>query len=156
MRCPHGGVAPTSPSLCTAGGRAPSCQVLAAPIRRLLQGTCRSTVGRARDPGFGALSGVCAYGKRINKGRGTIHSRGTSMHIHEYQAKRLERIRGTRGGTACRHAREAEQAARDSPGPVWVVSADPYRGRGKVGGVKVCRSPEEAREAAASSSAHGW
>ena len=75
------------------------------------------------------------------------------MHIHEYQAKRLLSAYGvpTPEGRLAATPGEAEQAARDLPGPVWVVKAQIHAGgRGKVGGVKVCRSPEEAREAAAS------
>ena len=75
------------------------------------------------------------------------------MHIHEYQAKRLLSAYGvpTPEGRLAATPGEAEQAARDLPGPVWVVKAQIHAGgRGKAGGVKVCRSPEEAREAAAS------
>lgn len=75
------------------------------------------------------------------------------MHIHEYQAKRLLSAYGvsTPEGRLAATPGEAEQAARDLSGPVWVVKAQIHAGgRGKVGGVKVCRSPEEAREAAAS------
>jgi len=75
------------------------------------------------------------------------------MHIHEYQAKRLLSAYGvpTPEGRLAATPGEAEQAARDLPGPVWVVKAQIHAGgRGKAGGVKMCRSPEEAREAAAS------
>ena len=66
------------------------------------------------------------------------------MHIHEYQAKRLLSAYGvpTPEGRLAATPGEAEQAARDLPGPVWVVKAQIHAGgRGKVGGVKVCRSP---------------
>lgn len=75
------------------------------------------------------------------------------MHIHEYQAKRLLSAYGipTPEGRLAATPGEAERAARELPGPVWVVKAQIHAGgRGKAGGVKACRSPEEAREAAAS------
>ena len=75
------------------------------------------------------------------------------MHIHEYQAKRLLSAYGvpTPEGRLAATPGEAEQAARDLPGPVWVVKAQIHAGgRGKAGGVKGCRRPEGAREAAAS------
>ena len=47
------------------------------------------------------------------------------MHIHEYQAKRLLSAYGvpTPEGRLAATPGEAEQAARDLPGPVWVVKA---------------------------------
>ena len=75
------------------------------------------------------------------------------MYIHEYQAKRILSEYGipTPEGRLAAAPEEAERAARDLPGPVWVVKAQIHSGgRGKAGGVKVCRSPEEVREAAAS------
>ena len=75
------------------------------------------------------------------------------MHIHEYQAKELLRAYGIpppQGRLARSHV-EALEAARAMPGPVWVVKAQIHAGgRGKGGGVKICRSPEEVGEAAAS------
>ena len=73
------------------------------------------------------------------------------MHIHEYQAKRLLSAYGipTPQGRLAVTPGEAERAARDLPGPVWVVKAQIHAGgRGKAGGVKACRSPEEAGKAA--------
>ena len=74
------------------------------------------------------------------------------MHIHEYQAKELLRAYGIpppQGRLARSHV-EALEAARAMPGPVWVVKAQIHAGgRGKGGGVKICRSPEEVGEAAA-------
>lgn len=75
------------------------------------------------------------------------------MHIHEYQAKELLRAYGipTPQGRLARSHVEALEAARAMPGPVWVVKAQIHAGgRGKGGGVKICRSPEEVGEAAAS------
>lgn len=75
------------------------------------------------------------------------------MHIHEYQAKRLLSDSGIlvpRGRLAVT-PEEAEEATRDLPGPVWAVKAQIHAGgRGKAGGVRLCRSPGEVREAAAS------
>ena len=74
------------------------------------------------------------------------------MNIHEYQAKAVLREFGVpvpRGHAAFSVA-QAEQAAKNLGGPVWVVKAQIHAGgRGKAGGVKVVRSIEEvARESA--------
>ena len=73
------------------------------------------------------------------------------MNIHEYQAKVVLREFGIpvpRGIPAFSVA-EAEKAAHQLGGPVWVVKAQIHAGgRGKAGGVKVVNSIEEAtREA---------
>jgi len=74
------------------------------------------------------------------------------MNIHEYQAKAVLREFGVPvpRGLAAFSVAEAEQAARNLGGPVWVVKAQIHAGgRGKAGGVKVVRSIEEvARESA--------
>src|SRR6201994_2885202 len=68
------------------------------------------------------------------------------MNIHEYQAKELLAKFGVavpRGGVAYTAA-EAVEAARHLGGWVWVVKAQIHAGgRGKAGGVKLCRSEEE-------------
>ncbi len=73
------------------------------------------------------------------------------MNIHEYQAKELFASFGIpvpQGGLA-QTPEQAVEAAKALPGPVWVVKAQVHAGgRGKAGGVKVCRSLEEVREAA--------
>jgi succinyl-CoA synthetase beta subunit len=74
------------------------------------------------------------------------------MNIHEYQAKVVLREFGIpvpRGIPAFSVA-EAEKAAHQLGGPVWVVKAQIHAGgRGKAGGVKVVHSIEEVtREAA--------
>ena len=73
------------------------------------------------------------------------------MNIHEYQAKALLARFGVpilRGSVAYT-PQEAEQAAKDLGGPVWVVKAQIHAGgRGKGGGVKVVKSVEEVREVA--------
>ena len=73
------------------------------------------------------------------------------MNIHEYQAKELLAKFGVavpRGGVAYTAA-EAVEAARRLGGSVWVVKAQIHAGgRGKAGGVKLCRSEEEVAAAA--------
>jgi succinyl-CoA synthetase beta subunit len=73
------------------------------------------------------------------------------MNIHEYQAKAILARYGVavpRGRVAETPA-EAEAAARELGSPVVVVKAQIHAGgRGKGGGVKVARSPAEARAAA--------
>jgi len=73
------------------------------------------------------------------------------MKIHEYQGKEILRQFGvpTPRGVACFSVDEAEAAARQLGGDVWVVKAQIHAGgRGKGGGVKVARSPDEVRSAA--------
>jgi succinyl-CoA synthetase beta subunit len=70
------------------------------------------------------------------------------MNIHEYQAKELLRSYGvpTPRGIACFSVAQALEAGRQLSGPVWVVKAQIHAGgRGKGGGVKLARSPEELR-----------
>jgi len=73
------------------------------------------------------------------------------MNIHEYQAKALLADYGApvpRGFPAFT-VEEAVQAAERLGGPVWVVKAQIHAGgRGKAGGVKICRSIEEVETAA--------
>jgi len=73
------------------------------------------------------------------------------MNIHEYQAKEVLRAFGVpvpRGKPAFT-VEEAVAAARELPGPVWVVKAQIHAGgRGKGGGVKVVKSIEEVRKEA--------
>ena len=71
------------------------------------------------------------------------------MKIHEYQAKEILRQYAvpTPRGSVCFSADEAETAARNLGGAVWVVKAQIHAGgRGKGGGVKVARSLPEVRE----------
>lgn len=70
------------------------------------------------------------------------------MKIHEYQAKEVLRKYGvpTPRGIPCFSVEEAEEAVKKLGGKAWVVKAQIHAGgRGKGGGVKVARSPEEAR-----------
>ncbi len=71
------------------------------------------------------------------------------MKIHEYQAKEILRKYGvaTPRGVPCFSVEEAAKAAQQLGGKVWVVKAQIHAGgRGKGGGVKVAKSPEEVRE----------
>jgi succinyl-CoA synthetase beta subunit len=82
------------------------------------------------------------------------------MNIHEYQAKELLKKYGVAvlGGYAAWTPEEAEEAARKLPGPVYVVKSQIHaggRGAGRFaddpngkGGVRLAKSPEEARAAA--------
>jgi len=73
------------------------------------------------------------------------------MNLHEYQSKQLFSEYGVPvpPGRLAKDADEAAQAARDLGGSLWVVKAQVHAGgRGKAGGVKLCKSPEEARAAA--------
>jgi len=73
------------------------------------------------------------------------------MKIHEYQAKELLKKYGVAvpRGIVARTPEEAEAAARELGTEVVVVKAQIHAGgRGKGGGVKLARSPEEAREIA--------
>jgi succinyl-CoA synthetase beta subunit len=74
------------------------------------------------------------------------------MNLHEYQAKRLFRdcaIPVPAGIVAATEA-EAVAAARELAGKLWVVKAQVHAGgRGKAGGVKLCRSEQEVGRAAA-------
>jgi len=75
------------------------------------------------------------------------------MNLHEYQAKRVFAEYGVPvpQGRVASNASEAIAAAQALPGPVWVVKAQVHAGgRGKAGGVKLCRSAEEVGKAAKS------
>jgi len=73
------------------------------------------------------------------------------MKIHEYQGKELFRKFGmaTPRGFPCFSVDEAVEAAKKLGGGVWVVKAQIHAGgRGKGGGVKVAKSPDEVRDKA--------
>ena len=73
------------------------------------------------------------------------------MNIHEYQAKAVLREFGVPvpRGIPAFSVEEAEKAAQQLGGPVWVVKAQIHAGgRGKAGGVKVVKAiADVAREA---------
>ncbi|MGA7674804.1 MAG: ADP-forming succinate--CoA ligase subunit beta [Rhizomicrobium sp.] len=73
------------------------------------------------------------------------------MNIHEYQAKEILRSFGAPvpRGKAAFTVEEAVAAAKELPGPVWVVKAQIHAGgRGKGGGVKVVKSVEDVEKEA--------
>jgi succinyl-CoA synthetase beta subunit len=75
------------------------------------------------------------------------------MNVHEYQGKELLRKYGvaTPRGVPCFSVAEADAAAREIGGKVWVVKAQIHAGgRGKGGGVKVAKSLAEVHEFASS------
>lgn len=73
------------------------------------------------------------------------------MNLHEYQSKRLFADYGipVPEGEPARTADDAVAAAQQLGGTLWVVKAQVHAGgRGKAGGVKLCRSEDEVRQAA--------
>src|SRR5687767_5918335 len=72
------------------------------------------------------------------------------MDIHEYQAKEILRGAGipVPPGKVATTAEEAETIAREYGGTVVVKAQVHSGGRGKAGGVKLAKSPAEAREQA--------
>src|SRR5579862_3101217 len=75
------------------------------------------------------------------------------MNIHEYQGKEILRRFGvaTPRGIPCFSVAEADAAARELGGKVWVVKAQIHAGgRGKGGGVKVAKTPGEVHQFASS------
>ncbi|HWP26297.1 MAG TPA: ADP-forming succinate--CoA ligase subunit beta [Xanthobacteraceae bacterium] len=74
------------------------------------------------------------------------------MNVHEHQAKAVLREFDVPvpNGFPAFTVEEAVQAARQLPGPVWVVKAQIHAGgRGKAGGVKVVKSIDEVKREAA-------
>ncbi|MHB8763727.1 MAG: ADP-forming succinate--CoA ligase subunit beta [Deferrisomatales bacterium] len=79
-------------------------------------------------------------------------SEGGNMNIHEFQAKQVLQKYGVAvpRGIVATTAEAAEAAAKELGTPVVVVKAQIHAGgRGKAGGVKVVKSPADARAAAA-------
>ena len=75
------------------------------------------------------------------------------MNLHEFQAKQLLQRYGlpTPRGIVAETAEGAVSVAAEIGGAAWVIKAQIHAGgRGKVGGVKVVRSADEARSVAAS------
>ncbi len=74
------------------------------------------------------------------------------MNLHEYQSKRVfaDYDVPVPAGKVAGSEAEAVAAARELPGPLWVVKAQVHAGgRGKAGGVRLCRSAAEVGKAAA-------
>ncbi len=84
---------------------------------------------------------------------GTIHGDSTPMKIHEYQAKailRASRRAGAAGRSRLRRRRRGAASPTRLGGGTVVVKAQIHAGgRGKGGGVKVVKGPDEAGKAAA-------
>lgn len=73
------------------------------------------------------------------------------MNLHEYQSKQLFAEYGipVPRGIPASNAEEAQAAAQTLGGELWVVKAQVHAGgRGKGGGVKLVKSPQEAADAA--------
>jgi len=73
------------------------------------------------------------------------------MDIHEYQAKEILARFGvaTPKGALAYSPEQAAYRAREIGGKLWVVKAQVHTGgRGKAGGVKLCRSEDEVADAA--------
>lgn len=73
------------------------------------------------------------------------------MNIHEYQAKAILKKYGVAvpEGYLALNPEEAYESAKKLNTNVYVVKAQVHAGgRGKAGGIKVCKSPEEVRETA--------
>lgn len=71
------------------------------------------------------------------------------MNLHEYQGKQLFSEYGlpVSKGYACDSAEEAVAAAKKIGGDTWVIKAQVHAGgRGKAGGVKLVKTPEEITE----------
>ena len=74
---------------------------------------------------------------------------GWPMNFHEYQAKQLFADYGIAvpAGRIARTPEEAVEAAKAIGGDFWVVKAQIHAGgRGKAGGVKLCRSLDEVKQ----------
>ncbi len=74
------------------------------------------------------------------------------MNIHEYQAKEILRSFGvpTPRGVLAKSVGQAVMATSELGGSAWVVKAQIHAGgRGKAGGVRVCQSADEVKQAAA-------
>jgi succinyl-CoA synthetase beta subunit len=70
------------------------------------------------------------------------------MNIHEYQAKQIFKKYGlpVLNGELVKNGDEAKAAAQKLGGNIWVVKAQIHAGgRGKGGGVKLAKSPDEAK-----------
>ena len=73
------------------------------------------------------------------------------MNIHEYQAKALFKQYGVEilEGIVAANSEDAAKACSELGGKIWVVKAQVHAGgRGKGGGIILCRSIDEVHEAA--------
>ncbi len=98
-----------------------------------------------------------------------VFSRGLPMNIHEYQAKAVLKEFGVpvSRGVAVFKAEEAEAAAKELGGPLWVVKSQIHaggRGKGKFkeaaagdkGGVRLAKSVDEVKPTPSRCSATRW
>src|SRR5215475_7605406 len=87
-----------------------------------------------------------------NSGLANANSPDARMNFHEYQAKQLFADYGipVPPGKVATTPEQAAEAAKALGGDEWVVKAQIHAGgRGKAGGVKLVKSPDEAKAAAA-------
>ena len=71
------------------------------------------------------------------------------MNVHEYQAKQILEAHGVnvQRGEVASTADEAEAIARELDCPLYIVKAQIHAGgRGKGGGVKLAKNPEEVKQ----------
>src|SRR6266545_2336182 len=152
---PPRGRRPRRPLSAASGGRPPRLARGAGGRVRAARGTGplarRGGRGGGRRAPFGK-GPARADRAPPRRGGGAAARGGGTMKIHEYQAKEL--LRGF--GAAVPHGHlaltplEAEGAFRQLGGGLAVVKAQIHAGgRGKGGGVKLARSPEEAHQHAA-------
>ncbi|HYJ86997.1 MAG TPA: ADP-forming succinate--CoA ligase subunit beta [Pyrinomonadaceae bacterium] len=100
----------------------------------------------SRSIQYGSISAIS-----IEDYRSFNSHKGHQMKIHEYQGKELLKKFGVPvpRGIVARSIEEAQQAAKELGTEVVVVKAQIHAGgRGKGGGVKLAKSPEEAKKVA--------
>ena len=81
------------------------------------------------------------------------------MDIHEYQAKEILAKFGVPipKGALAYSPEQAAYRAREIGGKLWVVKAQVHTGgRGKAGGVKLCRNEDEVSTPPTNCSARSW
>jgi succinyl-CoA synthetase beta subunit len=107
--------------------------------------------GAARqDLGAGTAPTTALTHSRTNALSFDHPEQGLSVNIHEYQAKELLAAQGipVPMGDVATTPEQAEEIARRLGGAVVVKAQVHTGGRGKAGGVKLAKTPEEAREKA--------
>ena len=146
----------TAPSAACSRNRRNRSKAWSTPARRSLRiwgsndsSGCGAARKWRRDAGIRSLPDRFRFvGSRSLR---TPGSREPAMNIHEYQAKAVLREFGVPvpRGIAAFSVDEAEKAAKDLGGPVWVVKAQIHAGgRGKAGGVKVVKSVADVKSEA--------
>src|SRR3954471_11357752 len=110
----------------------------------------RYSVATGRRSGRPMMISVGCSGSRPRSDYHPYFHRGEHVNIHEYQAKDILRGYGVPipPGDVASTAEEAEQIARRIGRTVVVKAQVHAGGRGKAGGVKLAKTPEEAREVA--------